>query len=297
MELLQVRYFVHLAHTSHLTKTAEFFHVTPSAVSSSINRLETELNIKLFDRVGRNIKLNYAGNVLLPYLEDALNSIANGTKEIHDLQSKADATIVLGATSPQLWDEGIAGFRKLYPSYRVRQLAFDSGLPGSRAASDTFDFIIASPSALQDSSWTYQILFEDSIYLVVPSTHRLANRNSIHLIEAKDEWFINSLSDTSFRKYCDELCRNAGFEPKSQIECDYSLRPRLIKNENMVCLATGHGLHSGLFTDVKFLKVLDSGSTRFQALFWKKSKYMTKSCKAFQEFMLYYYRNLFNYHV
>ena len=58
MDLLQLKYFSELAKRQHLNKTAQEMLVTPSAISSSLARLEKEMGVKLFDRVGRNIRLN-----------------------------------------------------------------------------------------------------------------------------------------------------------------------------------------------------------------------------------------------
>ena len=68
MEFLQLRYFVELAKREHLTQVAEAMYVSPSAISSSISRLEEELGVKLFDRVGRNIKLSPYGKEYFFYV-------------------------------------------------------------------------------------------------------------------------------------------------------------------------------------------------------------------------------------
>lgn len=58
MNLLHLEYFREAARSEHVQKTGERLHVSPSAVSSGIRSLEQELGVNLFDRVGRNMKLN-----------------------------------------------------------------------------------------------------------------------------------------------------------------------------------------------------------------------------------------------
>ena len=50
MDLLQLKYFAALAKKQHINATAQEMMVTPSAVSSSLARLEKEMGLKLFDR-------------------------------------------------------------------------------------------------------------------------------------------------------------------------------------------------------------------------------------------------------
>lgn len=57
----QLRIFVTVADLQHVTKAAEALHLAQSAVSNAVAMLETELDLRLFDRVGRNIALNQTG--------------------------------------------------------------------------------------------------------------------------------------------------------------------------------------------------------------------------------------------
>ena len=93
MEFLQLQYFVALAHSQHLTRTADRMLVSPSAISASITRLENELGVKLFDRVGRNILLNSNGQLYLPYIEKALDLIAEGQQQLEAANSSSMKTL------------------------------------------------------------------------------------------------------------------------------------------------------------------------------------------------------------
>ena len=56
MTLDQLRIFVEVADRSHITRAAEKLNMTPSAVSSAINALESRHAVKLFDRIGSKLK-------------------------------------------------------------------------------------------------------------------------------------------------------------------------------------------------------------------------------------------------
>lgn len=63
-------YFWTVAKTGHLTRAAESLHVSQSALSGQIRKLEESLGYELFVREGRRLKLSEAGRVAFGYAED-----------------------------------------------------------------------------------------------------------------------------------------------------------------------------------------------------------------------------------
>lgn len=66
MELRQLRYFLKAAETLNFTDAAKQMYITQSTLSQQIKQLETELNVLLFDRIGKKVFLTEAGNEFLP---------------------------------------------------------------------------------------------------------------------------------------------------------------------------------------------------------------------------------------
>lgn len=65
LTLLQLRVFVAVAEREHVTRAAHDLELAQSAVSAAVATLEGVLSVRLFDKVGRNIKLTPAGDRLL----------------------------------------------------------------------------------------------------------------------------------------------------------------------------------------------------------------------------------------
>lgn len=75
MELTQLRYFMEVAESQHMTRSAEKLHVAQPALSRTIKRLEEELSVPLFAARGRNIVLTEYGRYLKEKLAPALSSL------------------------------------------------------------------------------------------------------------------------------------------------------------------------------------------------------------------------------
>lgn len=63
MNVAQLRYFVAVAQLEHYSKAAKALYITQPALSNSMNRLEKELGVQLFESMGRNIVLPRKGRI------------------------------------------------------------------------------------------------------------------------------------------------------------------------------------------------------------------------------------------
>ena len=85
MTLEQLRIFVAVAERQHITRAAEALNLTQSAVSSAVTTLESRHGVALFDRVGRGIVLNQAGQTFLDEARGVLARVAAAEDALADL--------------------------------------------------------------------------------------------------------------------------------------------------------------------------------------------------------------------
>jgi len=74
MDDRSLQHFLVLAENLHFGRAAEACHVSPSALSRGIRRLEEEAGAALFERNNRSVSLTHAGQLFLDYARDALNA-------------------------------------------------------------------------------------------------------------------------------------------------------------------------------------------------------------------------------
>ena len=85
MTLEQLRIFVAVAERQHMTRAAESLNLTQSAVSAAVAALEARHGTPLFDRVGRGLALNAAGQAFLPEARAVLTAAAAASQALDDL--------------------------------------------------------------------------------------------------------------------------------------------------------------------------------------------------------------------
>lgn len=115
-----LRTFAALAEAKNFTKTGKLLNLSQSAVSMQIKRLETEVGEKLFDRVGKSVKLTPEGNILINY---AMRIVREHDEAVTALSSpNLEGFIRFG--SPEHYTAGIlpgllARFSRSYPDVTV----------------------------------------------------------------------------------------------------------------------------------------------------------------------------------
>lgn len=113
MELMQIRYFLEVANTKHMTNSAKNLHITQPALTQAIRRLENDLGVPLFTAKGRNIVLTEYGKYLQKKLEPLMaqfDDIPEQLKMMVALESETIHMNVLAASG--LVMEAIIEYKK-----------------------------------------------------------------------------------------------------------------------------------------------------------------------------------------
>ena len=119
MTLEQLRIFCAVAEALHMTRAAEHLGMTQSAVSAAINALETRHGIRLFDRVGRGLALNSAGEAFLPEARAVLSRAEAAQMVLDDLAGlrRGLVRVYASQTIAAYWlPPRMAAFRARHPA-------------------------------------------------------------------------------------------------------------------------------------------------------------------------------------
>lgn len=121
MEFLQLYYFQTVARTEHMTKAAEELRIAQPSLSKTIARLEADLGVPLFDRHGRQLRLNSYGKTFLQRVDRVFMEIHEGRRELQDRAGLDKGNITLAVSIPKLLPELLGSFLKEFPDVLIRQ--------------------------------------------------------------------------------------------------------------------------------------------------------------------------------
>lgn len=289
--LLQLQYFKKLAERENLTQTAKDLMISAPSLSATVSRLEKEIGFQLFNRTGRNIRLNACGQIYLKYVNDIFAALENAKLEMADAENKNDMFLSIAISSPIIWHEAFQTFIKNNPEITISHTLSKRNLLQDPVYCSQFDFIMTATSDLTIGEWNSEILIlEDKPVFAVYPNHPFAQRKAVRFVDAKDENFIAISKGFSMRKYFDDLCKIAGFTPKIILECDYMLRSKMLAAEYGIVLTTESGARTDALNNAVFINILDPGLRRTQAIHWNKRHYLSKAALTFKKFMVDYYQ-------
>lgn len=123
MELRSLHYFVRIAELGSITRAAAHLHVAQPALTRHVQRLEDELNVALFTRANRGVRLTEAGQKLLDGATRILRDIERTGDEIRAQDAHPSGKIILGITPtlcPVLVPDLFTRMRHDYPMIELK---------------------------------------------------------------------------------------------------------------------------------------------------------------------------------
>ncbi|MBE1446981.1 LysR family transcriptional regulator [Paenibacillus sp. OAS669] len=292
MELLQLKYFQAVAKHEHMTRAAKELAIAQPALSQTIARLESEVGVPLFDRQGRQIRLNPFGRVFLRHIDQALANIHDGLREVRDLGGMEHGYISLGVMSTQVLGDLLKAFGAEHPhvKFRVHQHSLQTMI--EQLHSGELDLCIAS-MPIEYSGIEWLSLMNDEIILMVPHEHPLAERASVRLDDLADETFINLKSGNNLRDLTDAYFEQAGIRPDIAYEIDEPASVRsLVKAGLGISFSTMLNLRFWDHTSVVPLRIEEPDCRRPIGLAWKKDRYHSMAARSFREFVQSFFARL-----
>ncbi|OME88254.1 LysR family transcriptional regulator [Paenibacillus sp. FSL A5-0031] len=123
MNMEWYRIFLHTAKLGNLTKAAQELHITQPSVSYAIKQLEAQLEVKLFDRLSKGVKLTPEGLEVLAYVEKSFTILQAGETQLQALKNLTAGELRIGASGPvikHLLLPLLDTFHAEHPDVRIR---------------------------------------------------------------------------------------------------------------------------------------------------------------------------------
>ncbi|GCE08465.1 LysR family transcriptional regulator [Dictyobacter aurantiacus] len=292
MDLLQLRYFQTVARHEHMTRAAEELTIAQPSLSKMIAHLEKELGVPLFDRQGRQIRLNKFGQIFLRRVERAFFELDEGKRELQDMAGLEHGSIGIGTANVNLLAEILSVFCARYPAISFRLFQQPNLAMVEQLEHGEIDICLASPP-VERAGIGWIALMTEEIFLIVPGNHRLADRESIDLSEVANDAFVSVKPGYGLRDITDRYCQQAGFTPKIIFEGDEPAAIRGLVRAGLGITFTSAVSWQTIIQQpdplFSVLRIDRPICQRTIGLAWSQERYLSLAARQFRQFVIDYF--------
>lgn len=218
MELRHLRYFVVVAEELHFNRAAERLHIQQPPLSTQIRQLERELDVQLFERTTRSVRLTEAGTVFLEKAREILDLV----EVLPDVARRASKGITGQLTI------GFSG-SATYSALPIVARIFRDEFP--HASLDTQGELLSTPLIEGLLHRRFDVCFgrvrfgvpeldsrlirDEELSVFLASDHPLADQTEVQLSDLAHDDFVtpNSRAGSAIYETTIQACLDAGFFP------------------------------------------------------------------------------------
>lgn len=284
MELYQLEYFIKTAEVLHFTKAAELCFVTQSGLSQQIKKLEEELGMPLFVRIGKKVQLTEAGSVFLVHAKQIIENVQNGKQAIDDLNQMIGGELRIGVTYifGLLVLPVVNLFAKTYPNLKI-VVEYGTTEPlEKKLLNNELDLVLVISSNEIELPFQKIPLFTSKLVMAVSTTHELAALDTISFKKIENIPLILPVKGFNSREFLDELFLKNNMKPKVSIELNavHALL-RLVESSDWATIVTEKALRD--WNNVKAIEITGVNTKRDSFILTIDGAYQKKAIKLFIE--------------
>ena len=281
MKVSQLQYFTTLAELQNMSRASELLHTSQSSLSKNISAVEEELGVTLFDRNGKHITLNSAGQRFLDCCHHILHEYESAVDEITAMSTGMTTRIRIGACGNiSRLIPSMTEFKKLHP-----EVEFDINSEIERE--DIIDInefdVMIYPSESKFSRFNGYPLFEEKYCLAVSNNNPLRKLAAVSVKALNDQDAV-FMRNGSLNEYSYNLC--------SALSVHFS-SASFVTSRAMHRDAVSAGLAVGFVPDsyrslyqsagnIELLPITDSGFTRKFNICFKRKKHLSPLAQEFE---------------
>ena len=245
----QYEYIREIAEQGSILKAAERLYVTPSALSKYVQKVESSIGLKLFDRVGKKFVLTYSGERYLYWQTHIHNIQENMNDELADLARARRGRVRIGfqlSDSKVMTKYVLPAFSREFPDMRLELYEDSSRIIRGLLEDGTIDIAILFDYKLSDKI-EKRVLTPSNRVIIVPKGSPIEDKAVvrkdftypwINLELLRRERFIVPIPNQFISRAFDEFQEECGFKLRVSVQAKF-LETRLS------CVAQGLGITYG----------------------------------------------------
>ena len=219
-----------------LSAAAEQLHISQPALSRSMQRLEDELGVKLFDRQKSRLTLNENGELAVRCARSLILQETSMIEQIREFDRKK-RTISVGSCTPILVPDFVSLLSRLYEGMTISTEL--TGEPHLEKHLRDNKYQLAILHERPDEKEFYSLPIEsEHLYVFLPPVHPLADAEGLYLRDLDGQTFL-LYSQIGF---WDGLCRREMPSARFLLQQDYEVLGELVQNSALPSFTTDYVL-------------------------------------------------------
>ena len=285
MEIRQLQTFVQAAQLESFSKTAEMLGYSQSAITVQMRLLETELNTRLFDRMGKKVVLTPQGREFLKSANKILYEVNKASKSMNDDRELTNPLHVgtieslCTAKFPRILSE----FHSLHPRVNL-QITIDSPEKLIRMMDhNELDLIYILDTPRWDENWVKVMELAEPVVFVASAASKFAGKEKMVLDDILQEPFFLTEKHANYRQALDQqlALRRQFISPVLEISDTAFIIHMLELNQGLSFLpyfAVEQDIYKHRITT---LDIKDIHISMYRQIFYHKNKFRTREMEEF----------------
>jgi DNA-binding transcriptional LysR family regulator len=286
MDLRQLRVLLAVIEKGSLGRAAEWLNTSQPAVTKTIQRLEHELDVSLFDRDARGMRPTQFAQCLATHARSISIGVSQAIDDVKSLRQGAKGIVTIGCPpliATEILPPVVVGLVKDHPGLHVRVITASDAI-SERILAGEFDFGLDLLGAVGDSGLMQKWLFNDKLVLIARHGHRVTRLVSPTPQDLQSfEWILPSAGNRH-RGRLVQLFELAGLTPPTAaIECSTTaFLKAVVSQTDYVGIVAKMALHPETDAADRKLKVIEIDSPsmlRPVGMVWRQSQVLTPAIR------------------
>jgi DNA-binding transcriptional LysR family regulator len=222
-DLQQLQAFVAVAERGSFRAAADEIHLSSPALSRRIEKLESILGAKLFNRTTRDVKLTPLGRTFLERARAALDDLEAAMLGISDIAGSRIGRVTVAcvpSAALHFLPSVVSSFSDKFPKIRIRLMDEAAGQVVASVLAGECDFGIGFMGS-QVPGVDFLPIHDDKFVLAMPRGHVMAKRRSVAWADLSDEKLIAVARSSGNRQLLDDALARAGCNPTYRFEVSH----------------------------------------------------------------------------
>lgn len=285
MEIRQLQTFVQAAQLESFSKTAEMLGYSQSAITVQMRLLETELNTRLFDRMGKKVVLTPQGREFLKSANKILYEVNKASKSMNDDRELTNPLHVgtieslCTAKFPRILSE----FHSLHPRVNL-QITVDSPEKLIRMMDhNELDLIYILDTPRWDENWVKVMELAEPVVFVASAASKFAGKEKMVLDDILQEPFFLTEKHANYRQALDQqlALRRQFISPVLEIS-DTAFIIRMLELNQGLSFLPYFAVEQDICKHrITTLDIKDIHISMYRQIFYHKNKFRTREMEEF----------------